>query len=151
MEDSLLSSPVLQNHKPGQNWDTPTRLKVRLLRKQGDSYGVIVKKTGLRRPTIQKIVKSGSSRRTRKGKVYKPKLIETREIERIIKWVSASWDNRRASYARIKVELKINTSTTTIRKTLKIYGYCRCVACRRPFISKKQVRKRLAFAMKYRW
>jgi hypothetical protein len=85
MDGSFLSSPVLQNHKSNQNWDTPTRSKVRLLRKQGDSYSVIAKKTGLQRPTIQSIIKSGSSRRIYKGKVYKPKLIETCEIERIIK------------------------------------------------------------------
>ena len=85
MDDSLLSSLVLRNHKPNQNWDTPTRSKVRLLRKQGDLYSIIVKKTRLQRSTIQSIIKLGSSRCTRKGKVYKPKLIKTREIERIIK------------------------------------------------------------------
>ena len=52
IDSSLLSSPVLQNHKSNQNWDTPTCSKVRLLRKQGDMYSVIAKKTGLQRPTI---------------------------------------------------------------------------------------------------
>jgi hypothetical protein len=34
---------------------------------------------------------------------------------------------------------------------MKAHGYRRCVACKRPFISKKQAAERLAFALKYRW
>jgi hypothetical protein len=76
----LLSSPIRNNHAPGQNWDTPTRAKVRSLRKAGDSYRDILKQTGLGHSTIQKIVKAELSRRTRKGKTYKPKLLQKRNI-----------------------------------------------------------------------
>jgi len=76
-----------------------------MIRKQGDSYGIIKKKTGLTRSTIQGIIKSGQSRTLRKGKATKPKLLKLRDIERIIRWVSASWDNRPA---QIKAELRLD-------------------------------------------
>jgi uncharacterized protein YerC len=141
----LLSSPAI-NHAPNQNWETPVRAKVRLLRKSGDSYGKIATKTGLSRSTIQGIIKAPSSRRTRKGKEYKPKLLKTRDLRRILRWVTACWSNRRASYSQIKASLQLDASTTTIRRALRVAGYRRCVACPRPFINKKQAAERLAFA-----
>ena len=35
--------------------------------------------------------------------------------------------------------------------TVRRKGYRRCIACPRPFISRKQAKKRLAFAKKHRW
>jgi len=53
------------------------------------------------------------------------------------------------SYTRVKAELRLEVSTTTIRRTLKAYSYRRCAACPCPFILKKQVIKHLTFALKY--
>ena len=151
METALLSSSPLTVHAPNANWDTPTRAKVRMLHKSGNGYKRIRKKTGLPKSTIRNIIQSKSSRRTRKGKTYKKILVSTRDLRRVFRYVSASWDNRRASYARIKAECNIQASTTTLRRALKAAGYRRCIACPRPFISKKQAKRRLNFAFKYRW
>jgi len=62
MEDSIILSPSAANHKPKEQWKTPIRSTVRLLRRQGKSYGEIKKLTGLERSTIQGIVKGVSSR-----------------------------------------------------------------------------------------
>lgn len=142
----LLPSPPGINHAPKQNWDTPTRAKARLLRKERHSYRQISKLTGLPRSTIQSIVKSKSSRRTRKGKDYKPKLLSTRQ-----RWVSACWNNRRASFSQIKATLWLDASSTIIRRALRAAGYRRCIAWPRPFISQKQAAQRLTFAQNYRW
>src|SRR5450432_1644353 len=151
MESTLLSSSPLAAHAPNGNWATPTRAKVRMLYKSGKGYKQIRNETKLSTSTIRNIIKSGSSRRTRKGKVYKKTLVSTRDLRRVFRYVAASWDNRRASYARIKAECNIKASTTTLRSALKAAGYRRCVACPRPFISRKQALKRLKFALKYRW
>jgi hypothetical protein len=151
MDTSIFSSSPLHKHVPGDMWRTPEHAKVHGMCAQGTSYSEIRKKTGLMCSTIQGIVKGPSSRTTRKGKQFKPKLIKQSDIKRVIRWVSVSWDNRRASYVHIKAVCCINASTTTLCKTLKAYGYRRCVACRRPFISKKQAKKHLEFAEKYRW
>ena len=146
---TILSSPVA-NHKPNEMWRTPVRAVVRSLCRKGKSYGEIRKETGLERSTIQSIIKGPSSCTTHKGKTFKPQLLTPKEVRRIFLFVSESWTNRTKSWARIKAELHLSTSTTTIRRTMKKHGYRRCVACRRPFISKKQAKKRLAFALKYR-
>jgi hypothetical protein len=127
----LLPSPPGINHAPKQNWDTPTRAKARLLRKERHSYRQISKLTGLPRSTIQSIVKSKSSRRTRKGKYYKSKLLSTR-----LRWVSACWNNRRASFSQIKATLwldayvlldhgllKTSRSTTHLCTKSQVVGY----------------------------
>jgi hypothetical protein len=153
MEESntILSPLAIKEHKPGDQWKTPVRSIVRGLRWKGLSYGEIRLETGLTRSTIQHMVKGPSSRTTRKGKTFKPRLLKQVDIKRIFRFVSLSWTNRTKSWARIKAELHLEASTTTIRRTMKRHGYRRCVACRRPFISKKAAAKRLAFALKYRW
>ena len=151
MNPTLLSSPLAVAHSPNKEWHTPVRAKVRLLRKQGLSYSQISNATSLARSTIQRIIKAKSSRRSRKGKEYKPKRITPRDLRRIIRWVVTNWTTRRASYSRIKAALNINTSTTTIRRALRAAGYRRCVACPRPFINTNQAKRRLEFARRYRW
>jgi transposase len=151
MSHTLLSSPILADRAPKANWDTLTRVKVRMLYKAGHGYRRIRNETTLSKSTIRNIIKSGSSRRTRKGKVYKKKLVSARELRRVLRYVTASWDNRCALYARIKAECNVQASTTTLRRALKAAGYRRCIACPRPFISRKQALKRFNFARKYRW
>jgi hypothetical protein len=101
-DTSILSSPLVRDHKPGGGWSTPIRSSVRSMRRDGLSYGQINKKTGLTRSTIQRMVKARSSRSARKGKPIKKRALTTQQIARMIKWLSASWDNRRASYSEIK-------------------------------------------------
>ena len=151
MDSTLLSSSPVANHAPRENWHTPTHAKVRVLRKQGHSYTQISNATGLARSTIQGIIKAKSSRRSRKGKDYKPKLITPRELRRIIRFVVTNWTSRRASYSQIKAALRLTASTTTIKRALRAAGYRRCVACPRPFINANQAKRRLEFARKYRW
>jgi IS30 family transposase len=120
MSPTILSSSPVINHVPNTDyWQTPVRAKVRLLRKQGLSYGKISDATGLARSTIQRIVKAKSSRRGRKGKEYRPKRISPRTLRRIIRWVITNWTTRRASYSHIKAALHIDASTTTIRRALR--------------------------------
>ena len=142
---------AIKEHKPRDMWKTPVRSIVRGIRQDSKSYSKIREKTGLTRSTIQHMVKGPTSRTTRKGKLFRPRLLKQADIKRIFRFVSESWTNRTKSWARIKAKLHLEASTTTIRRTMKRHGYCRCVACRRPFISKKAAAKRLAFALKYRW
>jgi hypothetical protein len=105
MDSTLLSSPQLNAHAPKSNWDTPMCAKVRLLSKSGRGYKQIRKETKLPLSSICNIVKSGSSRRTRKGKTYKKILISTRDLQRVFRYVAASWDNRRASMHILKLNV----------------------------------------------
>jgi hypothetical protein len=138
MEDQNLLSPgVLKSHNPNENWKIPVRATVRTLRQEGASYGQIKAKTSLTRSTIQYIVKAHTSRTTRKGKANKSTVFKEADVKRIFRFVSESWTNRTKSWGRIKAELRLDASIITIRRVMKKHGYRRCVACRRPFISKQ--------------
>jgi hypothetical protein len=113
--DPIILSPLAANHKPGEMWRTPVRLVVRSLRRAGKSYGEIKKETGLERSTIQGILKGPSSCTTQRGKTFKPHILKPHKVQRIFLFVSESWANRTKSWARIKAELHLDASTTTIR------------------------------------
>jgi hypothetical protein len=121
MEDSIILSPSVVNHKPKENWKPPICSTVCSLRRQGMSYGKIKKLTGLKRSTIHGIVKAVSSHTTRKGKATKCLALKPAEVRRIFHFVSESWTNCTKSWARIKAELHLEASTSTI-KIILIYS-----------------------------
>jgi hypothetical protein len=149
MEDSILSSPA-KGHVAKEKWGTPVRATVRALRRDGVSWGQIFK-TGVTKSSAQRMCSQSTSRSTRKGKAMKPKLISVSDINRAIAWMTTSWVNRTAPYSRVRAACNIKASTNTLRRELRLRGYKRCIACKRPFITKAQAKRRLAFAKKYRW
>jgi len=98
MEASIILSPgTALAYRPKEMWKTPVRATIRAMRRDGKSYNDIVEKTGLKRSTIQGIVKGISSRTTRKGKATKPRLLKQADIKRIFRFVSLNWTNRTKS------------------------------------------------------
>ena len=84
MDDSLLSSSSLREHKPGMEWKTLERSKIRGWRADGKSYGQIQKMCGGKDKIscliIQKIVKAPRSKRDRKGRAIKKKLLGLEDL-----------------------------------------------------------------------
>src|SRR4051812_26732649 len=123
MEDSILTSPVKNSHKPGQMWPPSVRAVIRAMHRRGDGYGTIYKETGVLKSTVKRIIAGESSDNSRKGKVFKSKLLKEAEIKKIFRFVGASWTNRTASWVCIKAELGLyHVSTTTICKTIRQRG-----------------------------
>jgi len=137
--------------KPNGEWKTPARSTVRSLWRDGYSVPEIIKKTGLPRTNIRRWIHAETSRTTRKGKATKPRLMSRRQIRQIIRYIAKNWSTRRLSFEQVKAHLNIPASTRTIRRELRKAGYRRCIACPRPFISRIQAKKRLAFALEHRW
>jgi Transposase len=146
---NLFSSPP-QNKTRGEIKES-TRNRIRSLRKAGWTTYKIIKESGLSASIVKRVVKAESSKRTRKGKQYKPSLLTTRDVSQIIRYITSTYTSRKFSWSDVKKNLQIEASADTIRKTMKRFGFRRCVACPRPFISKPAAKKRLAFACKYRW
>lgn len=146
--DILSSSPV---HEPNQNWPTPKRARVRQARANGKSWNQIFHELGVPRTTARRMCQAKSSRTTRKGKRYQQRLLNSRDIRQIIRYIASNYTTRRATFEQIKRALGIQASARTIRRELRRKGYRRCIACPRPFISRKQAKKRLAFAERHRW
>ena len=149
METLILSSSP--SHESGQNWLTPKRAKVRQARSDGKSWGQINKELGVPRSSARRICKDLSSRRTKNGKAYQKKLLSIRDIRQIIRTISRNYNSRRMTFEQVKRALNIQASARTIRRELRKASYRRCIACSRPFISRAQAKKRLAFAYKHRW
>jgi hypothetical protein len=149
MNDIILSSPCIP--KENDEWPTPARAIIRGMSRLGFSQRDIVRRTGAKRQTIRDILHQEHCRRSRKGKVYKPHLMSIREIRRCIRHIASSWSTRRLTFEQVHTQLGIQASARTIRRELYRAGYRRCIACPRPYISRKQAKKRLAFALEHRW
>jgi len=89
LDSSIILSPgVLKSYNLNENWKTPVRSLVRILRREGASYGQIKRKTGLSRSTIQYIVKGPISWTTRKGKATKPTVLKQKDVKYIFRFIS---------------------------------------------------------------
>lgn len=102
--------------------------------------------TGVPFKSVQNIIKSGSARRSQKGRTGRPPKLSPRDVRRLIFEAGRSWDTRRMSLTALAADVEIEASRNTIKKALASVGYHRCVACRRPFINKKQQKQRLQWA-----
>jgi hypothetical protein len=149
MNDIILLSPCIP--KENEEWPTPAHAIIRGMSWLGFSQHDIILKTGAPRRTIQDILHQEHCRRSRKGKVYKPHLMSTREIRHCIRYIAKDWSTRRLSFDQVRAQLGIRASACTIRRELRRAGYRRCIACPRPYISRKQAKKRLGFALEHWW
>jgi hypothetical protein len=77
--------------KVGGNWDTPARAKVRGLFKAGHRPVDIFRMTRIPEPTISRILNENGSRRTCKGRKYKPNKLSDRAVRRIIRYLSKNF------------------------------------------------------------
>jgi transposase len=148
MGDTILSP--LPRTKEGGEWNTPTRSRVRTLFLEGKSDRKIVKETGIPRSSVQRIRKEKSSRRSRKGKVYKPRMITVHKIRQYICYISRDWSTCRLPFVQVKAQLGVKASVRTIRRELRRAGYRRCIVYPRPYILYKQAKKYLDFVLFYR-
>ena len=149
MDDGLIFSSPPQ--KEQGEWPTPVRITVRNLHRQGKSQREIVSNTSLPRRTIRCILRQESSHRLRRRKAPKPHMMSIREICCCIRHISRDWSTRRLTFEQVKTQLGIQASARTIQRELRCAGYRRCIACPRPYISRKQAKKRLGFALEHRW
>ena len=146
--DIIFSSPP---QKDKGEWPTPICQTVRQLHREGKSQREIVFQTTLPRRTIRTILRQESSHRLRRRKAPKPHMMSIREIRRCIRHISRDWSTRRLTFDQVRTQLGIQASARTIRRELRRAGYRRCIACPRPYISRKQAKKRLAFALEHQW
>ena len=144
-----MSSPNIP--KDGEEWPTPARATIRAMWRLGFKPRDIISRTSAPRSTIKDIIHQEHSRRARKGKVYKPHLMTRRLIRQCIRHIAKDWSSRRLTFKQVKAQLGITASARTIRRKLRRAGYRRCIACPRPYISRKQAKKRLGFALEHRW
>ncbi len=148
MHDLIILSSPLQ--KEQGEWPTPVRAVVRGLQRDGFSQREIVSKTSLPRRTIRRILHQESSRRIRKKKAPRVHMMSVREIRRCIRHISRDWSTRRFTFDQVKAQLGITALARTIRRELRRFSYRYYIICPRPYISRKQAKRRLGFALEHR-
>ena len=90
-----------------------------------------------------------------RGTVYlaaqpgKPKVLSERDSRHLKRYVTHDRETRRESLTAILENLNLNAHPDTIATELKSFGLRHRIACKRPYLSKKQKEARLAFAKKY--
>ena len=149
MADPQWSSPPREGENG--NWKTPVRKIARNMHRKGASLGEIKKETGIPRSSLQSILRQETSHRMRKGKKYQASFLNICDIRAAIRTATKGFAGRKLTWERVRTQLGITASARTIRRALRSHGYRRCIACPRPFISRIQAKKRVAFCHSHRW
>lgn len=113
------------------------------------SYREIAKSTNIPHSTVQSVIKrfihSGTVISTpRKGR---QPILSTRDLRKIKNNILK---NRHVTLHEIRNELPINVSTKTIGRSLTQLGYCSRKAIKKPFISKKNAKRRVLWCHTFR-
>ena len=136
---------------PNGEWKTPKRAEVRALYATGlYTQEEFKERTGVPQQSVSQIVRFSGPRRARSTRTGRPRILTKHEVRRLIGCLQKGWKGRRLSYKQLATKCGIRASEATIRRPLKEKGYRRCIACPRPFINKKQQKKRYMFAKRYK-
>jgi len=122
------------------------RRDCQLLHSIGWSYNQIKRHTGY---TVRQIQRACSNRATPKKRSGRPPVLSQAQIEELIEFVCASAQNRQMSFQKLAEALDFGVKKDAIRNTLLKEGFHRRLALRKPPISEKNQRIRLAWAQEH--
>jgi len=69
-------------------------------------------------------------------------------VQRMIKHITGRYSKHIMSWQDLEAEFEINVSKRTIQHAMKKYGYKKCKACQKEYITEATRQKRLEFAKK---
>ena len=105
--------------------------------------------TGVPTPTVRRVIKSDEPRTNSKPHTDRSLKLSPRDIRRLIRAVTSSQDERKASYIQLAKELELEVNKQTIRRALRKAGFKRYIACPKPLILWINRRKRLTWAREH--
>ena len=149
METPTILSP--NSGKDKREWITPVRAIIRADMRQRKSQRELVSETGVPRRTIRRILKQKHSRKERKRKLPRHHLMCKSDIRHCLRTITKNWASRRITFEELKAQLPYLPSVRTIRRELARASYRCCIAYPRPYITRVQAKKRLAFAKAHKW
>lgn len=101
-------------------------------------------------PTIRQISYACNVRATPQKKTGRPPVLTQAQVEELVKFVCASRQNRRMSFAQLAEVLDFGVKKDAIRSALLREGFHRRLAMRKPPISEKNRQLRLAWAIEHK-
>ncbi len=135
---------------------TSTQIRIRAYYSSDHSQKQIVRllkqhhNVEISQATVSRIIRSAYERRN-KHRSGRPRKISSRTARYLACVASRRWTKRRLTWSQLVKSIDLNVSRHTVRRALKILSYRRCVACGRPFITQKQVKKRVEWAHKHKY
>lgn len=145
------STPTKHGKSHRAEWTTPKRVEVLTLRRQGLSQEAIAEQTGVPRKTISNWIRKADaggpkSRRTGAVRPGRPKRLDKHDVRRLIAKATEDYEGRKLSWARLGRDCGLDVSPKTIKRALNKAGFHRCKACKKPFLSKANVKARRCYA-----
>lgn len=119
------------------------RLRCRHYYELGLTHEQIHQKTNY---SIRQIQRACATRATPQKRSGRPVILTQAQVEEVIEFVSASKRNRRIPYDKVCRALDLPVKAHALGRALRIEGYHRRIALRKPPISEANRRKRLTFA-----
>ena len=98
--------------------------------------------------TVFAINKRGTG--VNKPRSGRPKKLSRRHIRQIIRYIRTNKFTRRVTLTRLKNLFRLEVHENTIRNALQEAGYHHRVARRRPYLNKRDRKRRLKFAKKHK-
>jgi hypothetical protein len=132
-----------------REWDTPTRVRVKMLSEFGVSRNAIQQRTNVPGRSQRYILK-GSDRRPGKNRPGAARVLAERDLRRIIRFVSKSFNNRQSTWKQLANDFGNGCHPSTVQHALEEEGYHKCKACQMTWLSDDNVKNRLAFAKEHR-
>ena len=128
------------------------RVKVVTMKELGSSNQAIALATGLTVRGVQKIIKTVKETHSFKDRPRsgRPRKLTDRNKRAIVKMINKTQATTATAIAKaLKTELNIQVSHDTVSRALKSVGYACRVKQKKPKLTEKHKRNRLAFAKKY--
>ena len=143
-------APSTPPHQTNTEWNTPKRQEVLDLSHHMHLRPREIKEeTDVPTPTIRRILHSNQPRHDKNPRTGRPPGISPRDLRALVRAIISGSDGRRAPYTVIAKELGIVASESTLRKYLRQAGIRRCIACKKPLVSKANRVKRLKWAREH--
>ena len=97
--------------------------------------------------TIRKILRYPNPERHRSGRTGPAYLLSNAKVDEIILYCAESWEHRILQWPKLREELELKCSVTTLERRLHQRGYYRCVACQKPYLTLAQVTARFIWGI----
>ena len=128
-ENHEIRSLTPDREPPKQHeWDTHTRVSVKVLTELGHTRNAIKKQTGVPERSQRTILKR-PDRRPGRERVGAPHKLSKRDVRMMIRHLSKSRENRKTTWKQLASDHGPECHPDTVKRALNNEGYHKCNAC----------------------
>jgi transposase len=142
-------TPPMPDRLPGEEIHTKHKEAMRQLHRQAQfGPSTLATRYNVHRSSVIKVLKYNKPERAREGRTGRPRILTNEEVHGIIEYIGEGWEHRALDWTQVHTKLKLECSTKTLERRLKEHGYYRCVACQKPYLTRRQAAIRWIWSFK---